>query len=54
MPFGAARLTIIVPASGQGASSSQFGSDEVRILRGNTAEEAVSSVFLRDHPSEKE
>jgi hypothetical protein len=44
VPFGTARHTIVMPALTLNAGLTESDSERVRILRGNTAEEAVSSI----------
>jgi hypothetical protein len=53
VPFGALRVTLVIPSRASGLSRSE--EDDVRVLRGNTADEAVISISSPDHPSgEKE
>jgi hypothetical protein len=46
VPFGVVRSTIVIPPLASGLS--QPDEDDVRVLRGTTAEEAVRSVSLSD------
>jgi hypothetical protein len=51
IPFGMTRMTVVIPSLGGISDSPQSSGDEVRVLRGNTADETVSSIFLPEYPS---
>ena len=53
LPFGSARLTVVIP-SAKYDSDSDNDSGEVRILRGNTAEEGVSLFVVPEQRDDGE
>jgi hypothetical protein len=51
VPFGTMRAVIVIPSLATGDGSLHVGGDNARVLRGNTADEAVTSISLADEPS---